>query len=341
MRAARTSAFALLVAGLTLLGAFAAFGKAQSGPTLTGAGSSFVFPLVSRWADEYRKSSGVTITYDPVGSGAGVDAIVRHSVDFGASDAPLTATAAKNGGFLQLPWALSATAVVYNLPGLQVSLHLTAQTISDIYRGAVKKWNDPEIKALNPSQPLPDVQITPVYRADSSGTTYTITDFLSRSVPEWRTSPGTGTLVAFPSGYGAQRSAGMVAAVRGTPGSIGYVDIADAVTNGLPFAAIQNGAGIFQRPTLQSISAAAALQKLPASNAVSIVAPPSTRPLAYPIATFTYVIVPEKTAKAAELRKFLSWALTAGQQFGPKLLFVPLSGTVLARAQQTVAKVSR
>jgi phosphate transport system substrate-binding protein len=337
MRALRPTVLALLLAGL----AFGAGASAapRSGPTLTGAGSTFVFPLVSRWADAYRKSTGVTISYDPVGSGAGVDAIVRHTVDFGASDAPLTAAAAKDGGFVQLPWALSATAIVYNLPGLQVSLHLTGQVIADIYRGTIKKWTDPAIKALNPSQPLPDVPITPIYRGDGSGTTYTLTDFLSRTVPDWVASPGTGTQVAFPTGYGAQRSAGMISAVRGTPGSIGYVDIADAVNNDLAYAALENGAGIFQRPTLQSIAAAAALQSLPSSNAVSLVAPPSSRPNAYPIATFTYVIVPVKSAKAPALRKFLSWALTAGQQFGPNLLFVPLTGKVLSRAQQTVAKV--
>jgi phosphate transport system substrate-binding protein len=344
MRGARQLAFvALLLTGL-LLGVGAASStrspRDAKNPTLAGAGSTFVFPLVSRWAQEYRKTSGVTISYDPIGSGGGVDAIVHHTVDFGASDAPLTATAAKAGGVLQVPWALSATAIVYNLPGTQQALHLTAQVIADVYRGTVTKWTDPAIKALNPSQPLPDVSIIPIYRGDKSGTTYTFTEFLSKSVPAWQASPGAGTAVAFPTGYAAQRGAGMVAAVRGTLGAIGYVDIADAVANRLPYAALENGAGIFQRPTLQSIAAAAALTKLPASNAVSLVAPPSSRPNAYPIATFTYVIVSAKSAKALVLQRFLSWVLNVGQQYGPALLFVPLSGAVLARSKQTVARLA-
>jgi phosphate transport system substrate-binding protein len=264
-------------------------------------------------------------------------------VDFGASDAPLTpdqASACK--GCAQIPWALSATSVAYNVPGAPAHLNLDGKTISKIFLGQITNWSDPAIKALNKGANLPDLKITPIFRSDGSGTTYNFTDYLSAVNPEFKSKVGNSTAVTFPTGIGARGSAGVAGLVSRTSGGITYVDVAFALKNHIKFAAVRNAAGKFLFPSLRRIqAAAAAFTKVPASNEMHIVNPPKSATFAYPISTYTYVIVPQQTSHAAELRKLIFWALTQGQtaQFTAKLLFVPLPKPVLVASEKTLKTI--
>jgi phosphate transport system substrate-binding protein len=319
-------------------------GARSTAGTLTGAGSTFVSPLVSLWSADYRAKTGTEIAYSPVGSGAGIAAITARQVDFGASDAPLSPeqlTACN--GCVQIPWALSATSIIYNLPGVPNDLHMTGQVLARIYLGQIKKWNDPAIKALNPKVNLPASDITPVYRSDNSGTTYNFTDYLSVVSPDWKTKIGRGVNANWPAGQGGRGSSGVAGVVSNTQGALGYVDVAFALKNRLKFMALRNSSGVYTTPGLRGINAAAStVKRVPASNEMHIVNPPRGDRLAYPICTFTYVILPAKSSKAADLRKFVFYAVspTQGQKLGPKLLFAPLPKVVLVAAEKTLRKVA-
>jgi phosphate transport system substrate-binding protein len=318
-------------------------GAKAGGTTLTGAGSTFVSPLVSLWAADYGQKTGVKIAYSPVGSGAGIAAITARQVDFGASDAPLSPDQfAACNGCVQIPWALSATAIIYNLPGVPNDLHMTGPVLARIYLGQITRWNDPAIKALNPKVALPSTAITPVYRSDNSGTTYNFTDYLSAVSPAWKEKIGRGVNANWPAGQGGKGSAGVAGVVSNTQGAVGYVDVAFALKNRLKFMAIRNASGVYTTPGLRGIEAAAATVKsVPPSNEMHIVNPPKGDRLAYPICTFTYVILPLRSDKAAELRRFVFYAVspTQGQKLGPKLLFAPLPKVVLVAAEKTLRKV--
>jgi phosphate transport system substrate-binding protein len=340
-----TKKIAFLIATALLALTAAGTSWARSSETaLTGAGSSFVYPLVSTWTPALGAAFGYDLTYGPVGSGAGIAAITNRTVDFGASDAPLTADqAAACKGCVQIPWALSATSIAYNVPGAPVHMHLNGKVLSDIYLGTITNWNDPAIRALNKGWNAPDLKITPVFRSDGSGTTFNFTDYLSTVSPEFRSKVGNSTQVSFPTGVGARGSSGVAGVVAQTQGAVTYVDVAYALTNKLRFAAIQNRAGKFQYPGLRAIAAAAAtVKKVPADNDLSIVDPPKSAKVAYPICTFTYVILPTKSDKAAELRKLVFWALTQGQQrkYTAKLLFSPIPKPVLVAAEKTLKSIS-
>jgi phosphate transport system substrate-binding protein len=314
-------AAAIAVAALVFGASFAAAGS-KSG-SLKGAGSTFVFPLVSQWQANYKNAQ---ITYGSVGSGAGIAAVSSRTVDFGASDAPLTSDQASGcKGCVQIPWALSATSIPYHLPGVDYGLKLTGQILANIYLGHITKWNDKRIKKINPGVKLPGLKITPVYRSDSSGTSYNFTDYLSTVSKEFKSKIGVGTQPNFSTGIGGRGSSGVAGAVSRTDGAIGYVDVAYSLKNGFKFAKVQNKAGKFQLPGLRGIGAAAAtIKKVPKNGRLSIVNPPKSQKLAYPICTFTYVIVPLKASKASTLKQFISWAISSGQQFGPPLKFYPL-----------------
>jgi phosphate transport system substrate-binding protein len=332
----------MLVAALAALGAPAA-GARSNGTTLTGAGSTFVSPLVSLWASDYGTKTGVQIAYSPVGSGAGIAAIIARQVDFGASDAPLSPDLISAcNGCLQIPWALSATAIIYNLSGVPNDLHMTGQVLAKIYLGQIKKWNDPAIKALNPKVSLPSTDITPVYRSDNSGTTYNFTDYLSVVSPDWKSKIGRGVNANWPAGQGGKGSSGVAGVVSNTQGAVGYADVAFALKNHLKFMALRNASGVFTTPGLRGINAAAAtVKKVPATGEMHIVNPPRGDRLAYPICTFTYVILPAKSSKASDLRRFVFYAVspTQGQKLGPRLLFAPLPKVVLVAAERTLKKV--
>ncbi len=338
--------FAAATAALAFgLGVSSAEGRtgAASAETLTGAGSSFVFPLVSTWTPIYEGATGVHVNYNPIGSGGGIAAITNRTVDFGASDAPLSADQFKScNGCVQIPWALSATSVAYNLGGAPTHLHMSGRVLARIYLGQVTKWNDPAIKALNKGVTLPDTKITPIFRSDSSGTTYNFTDYLSSVSPEFKAKVGKGTQVNFSVGTGGRGSSGVAAVLARTDGGIIYVDVAYSLKSHFKFFAMQNRSGKFALPGLRGIqSAAATVTKVPARNELSIVNPPKKYKNAYPICTYTYVIVPLKTDKSPQLRKFIFWALTGGQKYGRKLVFEPVPKTVLVAAEKTLRRIHR
>lgn len=334
---------ALIAAVVVGLCAVAAAGAKSTDETITGAGSSLVAPLVSQWVNPVGHAFGYTLQYSSVGSGAGIAAITSRTVDFGASDAPLTpdqASACK--GCLQIPWALSATTLSYNVPGTPNDLHLDGNTIAGIYLGTITNWNDAAIKALNPKVSLPDLKITPVFRSDGSGDTYAFTDYLSNISATWKSKVGNATAVQFPAGVGGKGNPGVAGVIANTKGAIGYISAAYTLSNHLKVAAVKNQNGFFATPGLRGIAAAAAAVKsVPANNEMHIVNPPKSNKLAYPISTFTYVIVPQQTAKAAELRKFIFWALTQGQakSFTSRLIFAPLPKVVLVAAEKTLKTI--
>jgi phosphate transport system substrate-binding protein len=311
--------------------------------SLSGAGSTFVAPLVSAWTQDFGQKAGVTINYNPIGSGGGIAAITARQVDFGASDAPLTPDQfSACNGCVQIPWALSATSIIYNLNGVANNLHMTGPVLARIYMGQITKWDDPAIKALNPKASLPGTSITPVYRSDNSGTTYNFLDYLGSASPAAKSKFGLGVNASWPAGVGGKGSSGVAGVVSNTQGAIGYVDVAYALKNRLKFMSMQNAAGKYTTPGLRGIAAAAAnVKSVPASNEMHIVNPPKGDPLAYPICTFTYVILPIKSSKSALLRKFVFYAVnpSQGQKLGPKLLFAPLPKVVLVAAEKTLKKV--
>ena len=308
---------------------------------LVGAGSTLVAPLISQWQPEYDKEAGVAVAYSAIGSGGGIAQITARTVDFGASDAPLSEDEFKEAnGVVQIPWALAAINVAYNLPGAPNELKLTGPVLAEIFMGKIKTWNDPKIAALNPGVTLPETKITPVYRTDGSGDTYGFTDYLSHVSPEWKSSIGNSTQVKFPVGIGGKGNSGVGGAISSTPGSIGYIAISYVLANKFHYALVQNAAGKYPVPGIASISAAAkALKEVPSNNQISIVDPPASAPGAYPISTFTYALVPTKSSKASTLKAFLNWAVTTGQKFGPKLEFAPLPAKVVAASQATIAKL--
>jgi len=336
---------ALIAAALVGLAAVAAAGAKSNDSTITGAGSTFVQPLVNAWTPALGKAFGYTVQYSGVGSGAGIAAITNKQVDFGASDAPLNpAQHSACPDCIQIPWALSATAVAYNVPGAPPHVNLDGNTISKIFLGQITNWNDPAIGALNRGANLPDLKITPVFRSDGSGTSYNFTDYLSSVSSKWKTTIGTSTQPAFPAGQGAKGSSGVSGLISRTKGAVGYVDVAYAIANHIKFAAVRNRAGKFLFPSLRRIQAAAvAFPKVPADNTISIVSPPKSAPLAYPISTYTFVIVRKQSAHGAELRKMIFWALTQGQQpqFAAKLTFAKMSTvkTVLVAAEKTLKQI--
>ncbi len=233
----------------------------SSGATLSGAGSSFVFPLVSAWGPAFKSVSSITVNYNPIGSGAGIAAVSNRSVDFGASDAPLTPDQqATCNGCLTIPWAFSSTAVAYQGSGLPSSLKMTGPVLAKIYLGEITNWSDPQIRALNKGTSLPNKKITPIFRSDSSGTSYNFTQYLSAVSSEWKSKIGIGTQPAFPNGVGGAKSSGVAALLAKTDGGICYVDIAYALQSHFSLLALKNRAGKFVAPDrLSSITATAAL----------------------------------------------------------------------------------
>ena len=317
-------------------------GARPTGGSLTGAGSSFVAPLVNQWIPQVDSAFGIKITYGPIGSGGGINAITNRTADFGASDAPLTPDQfAACKGCVQIPWGLSATSIAYRGDSLPNHLRLDAKTLAGIFLGTIKRWNDPAIKRQNKGKSLPDIAITVIHRSDNSGTTYNLTEYLSKVSRQWKARAGKGVAVDWPTGVGARGSSGVSAALSQTNGGITYVDVAYSLKNHFKFAAVKNRAGVYQLPGLRAIAAAGAtiLRVAPNNGGISIVDPAKRQPLAYPICTFTYVIVPKDTPKAKELKQFIRWAVTRGQAAGPKLLFSPLPKVVQKASIKTLALV--
>lgn len=295
----------------------------KSSNVLVGAGSTLVAPLVARWSGGYAKRHGVTITYGPIGSGGGIAQATAKTVDFGASDAPLQPdqrSAAPD--LVQIPWALAATVIAVDLPGVGGHPRLTGPVLADIYSGKVTRWDDPEIARLNGGLALPHLRIAPLYRSDSSGDTYAFTNYLAAVSPSWRAKVGAGTDVSWPAGSGAKGNAGMAAALTQTKGAIAYIAIGQATASRLNFALLRNASGRYPVPSPATIAAAA--QSTSGTNLVD-------SRNGYPISTFTYVLVPRSSSKLAALKQFLRYAVGPGQSFATKLSFAPLPRSVQAK----------
>jgi phosphate transport system substrate-binding protein len=296
---------------------------------------------MANWISGFEIKEGIPVKYGAVGSGTGIAQITARTVDFGASDAPLTPEqAAACNGCVQVPWALSATGLGFNIPGLR-KVNLTGKILAGIYFGKITKWNDPKIKAVNPKAKLPGLTITPVFRSDGSGDTYAFTNYLSKVSPAWKNEVGFATTVGFKAGVGAKGNAGITSTIVKTPGAIGYVSASYLIAAGsLGVAAVQNNAGNYEFPNLKNIeSAASTVKSLPASNAISITNPPKKATLAYPISTFTYAIVPHNAPQKGFLQQFLNYAITKGQKYGAALDFAPLPKVVLNAAKGAIASL--
>jgi len=327
-----------MLAVITCLTAgFAVSPAGASAASLTGAGSTLVAPLEATWAVDFERRYGESVTYAAVGSGAGISQITARTVDFGASDAPLTPTqAAACNNCIQIPWALSGIGISFNIPGVH-ALHLTGPVVAEIYLGKITNWDAPQIKKLNKGVSLPNLKITPVYRSDGSGTTYGFTDYESRVSTAFKGTIGNSTSVSFPTGVGGKGNAGVTAVVQSTTGSIGYLEVSYIIAHHLSAAAIENAAGKFVLPNLKNIeSAGSAVKQVPANNEMHIVDPPKKYKIAYPISTFTYCIVPLGSPKKELLASWIYYAITFGQAFGPPLDFVPIPKIVFNAANNSI-----
>ncbi|MBI2864586.1 MAG: phosphate ABC transporter substrate-binding protein PstS [Chloroflexi bacterium] len=323
-------------------------GTGGSGQSLliNGAGATFPYPLYSKWFDEYTKvAPSVRINYQSIGSGGGIQQITQKTVDFGASDAPLTDDQLKAapGELLHIPTVIGAVVVTYNLPGAPSGLKLTPDVLAGIYLGEITNWNDSKIMSLNQGMKLPDQTITVVHRSDGSGTTNIFTDYLSTVSPMWKSKVGKSTAVNWPAGLGAKGNEGVAGQVKQTPGAIGYVELAYASQNKLPYATLRNKDGDFVEPTIESTTAAAAgaAATMPADLRVSIVDAPGKN--AYPIAGYTYIIIYKEQADQAKgqaVTKFLWWATHEGQAYAKDLLYAPLPGEVVQKAEAKLKSVS-
>jgi phosphate transport system substrate-binding protein len=337
----RNRLLGIFIALTGTVGGMAAVATASaSAAGLTGAGSTLVAPLMANWMNGFEIKEGIPVKYGSVGSGAGISQITARTVDFGASDAPLTPQqAAACNGCVQIPWALSATGLGFNVPGVK-KLNLNGKVIAGIYFGKITSWNDPKIAQLNPKVKLPSTTITPVFRSDGSGDTYAFTNYLSKISPAWRSEVGYATTVGFKAGVGAKGNAGITATVTKTPGAIGYISASYLIAAGLGAAAVENKAGNFEVPNLKNIeSAASVVAKVPPSNELNITNPPAKAVDAYPISTFTYAIVPHDAPQKGFLQQFINYAIGKGQAYGAALDFAPLPKVVKQAAQKAAASL--
>lgn len=330
-----------LTIGVTACGSSSSDSSGSSGSPLVGAGSTLVAPLMSKWQSDYASRTEETVTYGAIGSGGGIDQITSRTVDFGASDAPLTPEQFEEAnGVEQIPWALSGTVPAYNVSGAPENLKLSGEVLADIYLGKVTQWDDPAIAKLNPGASLPSTKITPVYRSDGSGDTYAFTNYLSTIDPEFKSKVGTSTTVKFPTGVGAEKNDGVSAAISQTDGAIGYVGLAYALSNELSMPLVENSAGSFPEPNVESVEAAAdAVSTIGPNNEISLADLPASAKGAYPISTYTYVIVPLESEKADALKKFITYAIGPGQEYGPDLDFAPLPKQVVAADKKAIAEI--
>jgi phosphate transport system substrate-binding protein len=316
----------------------------SSSATISGAGSTFAAPVYQQWGSGI---SGLTVNYNPVGSGAGITALEGKTVDFGASDPPLKpadfATLEKVGPVQQIPMFLGAITVSYNLPGVKSGLKLDGPTIAEIFLGKIKTWNDPAIAGLNPGVSLPSTPITVIHRSDSSGTTSGFTGFLASVSPEWKSKVGEGKTVPWPTGTGAKGNAGVAGAVQQTTGSVGYVEQSYALEHKFTYASVKNKAGNYVEPTLASTSAAAEGVEVPANLGIKIKNPAA--PTAYPITSQTFVVVykdmckagvPGGEAAAKGVVKFLEYGLGSGQSILSQADYAALPAAILTKSKEAV-----
>jgi phosphate transport system substrate-binding protein len=313
---------------------------------LNGAGATFPYPIYSKWFADYAQSTGVKINYQSIGSGGGIRQLSEQTVDFGASDSPMSEQElanAKGGPVLHFPTVMGAVVITYNVPDATKPLNLSGDVIADIFSGKIIKWNDARIVAQNRAVSLPNSDILVVHRTDGSGTTYIFSDYLSAVSPSWSTSLGKGKEIKWPVGLGGKGNDGVSGQVKMTPGAIGYVELAYAKQNNLPFANVRSAAGRYVTPTIASVTAAAAGMKLPKNTdyRVSIVNAPGKD--SYPISSMTWILAyqnqPDRI-KGAKLVNFLRWAYTDGEQSAAALDYAPLPPAIVAQLRTRLKTIS-
>jgi phosphate transport system substrate-binding protein len=333
-----------LVRALLTLAAIARPAIAQD---LTGAGATFPAPIYSKWFADYAAKTGVQINYQAIGSGGGIRQFTEKTVDFGASDAPMSdAEIAKlPGPALHLPTVLGAVVLTYNVPELARPLKLDGATTADIFLGKITKWNDVRIASQNAGVALPSTDILVVHRSDGSGTSYVFTDYLTSVSPAWAAGPGKGKDVQWPTGLGAKGNDGVAGQVKQLPGSIGYVELAYAKQNNLSYAWLKNSTGEYVEPTIESVAAAAAgiAAKLPANTDFRVSLVNAAGRGAYPISSMTFLLVYQYVTDAAKEKKlvdFLNWAMTDGEKLAASLNYAPLPANIVAMVQKRIAMIN-
>ncbi|HEU5305501.1 MAG TPA: phosphate ABC transporter substrate-binding protein PstS [Gemmatimonadales bacterium] len=314
---------------------------AGQGASLTGAGATFPNPVYTKWFDAYHKQTGIRINYQSIGSGGGIRQFTEGTVDFGASDAPMTEEqlAAVKGNVHHVPTVLGAVVATYNLPALDgIVLKFDGPVLADIFLGRITKWNDRRIKALNAAVGLPDQDIVVVHRSDGSGTTFIFTDYLSKVSPEWKTKVGNATSVEWPIGLGGKGNEGVTQQVKQTEGAIGYVELIYAISNHLPSAQVKNAAGVMVQPSLKSVSAAAAGAKLGADTDFRVSITNAGGNESYPISSFTWLLIhrdPPDATKGRLIRDFVRWMLQPeAQRMAADLHYAPLPVPVIEVIQR-------
>jgi phosphate transport system substrate-binding protein len=312
---------------------------------INAAGATFPYPIYSKWFDEYHKlHPNVQINYQSIGSGGGIRQLLDKTVDFGASDGPMTDEQLQQAGFkiFHFPTVLGAAVPSYNIPGVTGELKFTPDALAGIFLGKVTKWNDPAIASANPGVKLPADDIVVIHRSDGSGTTYIWTDYLAKVSTDWQSKVGKNTSVNWPVGLGGKGNEGVAGLLKQTPDSIGYVELIYAIQNSLPYGTVKNSSGEFIKASLAGVSAAAAgaAKSMPDDFRVSITNPPGKD--AYPISSFTWLLIPaqiQDPAKKAAIKDFLTWMLTSGQQFCEPLAYAKLPKEVVAKEQKAVALI--
>jgi len=319
----------------------AVMSNVASAQSITGAGASFPAPIYAKWAAEYNKVTGVKVNYQSVGSGAGIKQIDSKTVDFGASDMPLTDEVLAKKGQFQFPTVIGGTVPVINIKGIGPGqMKLDGQVLGDIYLGKITKWSDPAIKALNPTLALPDADIAPVRRADGSGTTFNFTNYLSRVHPEWKTKVGEGTAVNWPVGAGGKGNEGVASFVNRLPNSIGYVEYSYVIQNKMTYAQMKNKEGVFVSPSEEAFKAAAAGADWNKTFYQLITDQPGKG--TWPISTATFILMylqQDKPAQATETFKFFTWAFKSGDKLASSLDYVALPDSVIANIEKTWGNV--
>ena len=329
-----------ILLGLTIAFGLSATASAQM--MINGAGATFPYPIYSKWFDEYAKvDPSVRFNYQSIGSGGGQKQILAQTVDFGASDGPMSDENLSKapGKILHIPTVAGAVVITYNLDG-NPALRLDGDTIANIFLGKIKNWNDPKIAASNPGAKLPDKEIVVVHRSDGSGTTFIFTDYLSKISGEWKEKAGNNTSVNWPTGIGGKGNEGVAGQVKQTPGALGYVELIYATQNKMPYAEVKNAAGEFMKPTLESITAALATANIPDDFRFSMTNAPGKD--AYPIAGATWLLVYQQqkdAVKGKKLVEFLKWSLTDGEKMAKDLQYAPLPESVQQRVLTRIGEI--
>lgn len=327
-----------VVAAMTLAGTAGA-------QNITAAGATFPYPIYNKWFTEYAQAHpSVHINYQSIGSGGGIKQVSEGTVDFGASDGPMSdqQLAEAKVKVMHIPTVLGAVVPVYNIPGISKPLNFSGDVIADIYLGTISRWNDPRIAKDNPGVNLPAKSILPVYRSDGSGTTYIFTDYLSKVSPEWASKVGKNTSVKWPTGIGAKGNEGVSGMVRQTPGAFGYVELIYALQNKMEYGAVKNAAGKYLQGSPEGVTAAAAAaaKTMPADYRVSITNAPGAT--SYPISSFTWLLIPKQfpdPAKAAAVKGFLQWMLEHGESEASSMGYAPLPAQVQAMVKKTITTI--